>query len=43
VADAIPGATFVAIDGMGHALPEAAIPRILTAVESNAKRSPAAR
>jgi pimeloyl-ACP methyl ester carboxylesterase len=36
---AIPGARLVVIDGMGHDLPRAAWPRIIEAIEENARRA----
>ena len=38
-AEAIPGATFVEIDGMGHDLPAGAWPTIVDAIASNARRT----
>jgi pimeloyl-ACP methyl ester carboxylesterase len=42
-ARAIPGAQLLEIDGMGHDLPRAAWPRILDAIEANARRAEPAR
>jgi pimeloyl-ACP methyl ester carboxylesterase len=38
-AEAIPGATFVEIDGMGHDLPAGAWPAIVDAIATNARRT----
>ena len=38
-AKAIPSARLVAVEGMGHDLPREAWPRIIEAVEENAKRA----
>jgi pimeloyl-ACP methyl ester carboxylesterase len=42
-ARAIPGARLLEIEGMGHDLPRAAWPRILDAIEANARRAEPAR
>lgn len=39
VAKSIPGATFVPIPGMGHEYPEPAIPRVVSAIVTNARRA----
>ncbi len=42
IARSIPGTELVMLDGMGHDLPEPLWPRIIEAIDRNAKRAPAA-
>ncbi|HYY22676.1 MAG TPA: alpha/beta hydrolase [Thermoleophilaceae bacterium] len=42
-ARAIPGAELIVIDGMGHDLPREVWPRVVDAIERNARRAGAAR
>lgn len=43
VRDSVPGAEMLVLEGMGHDMPDALIPRIADAIRENARRDPATR